>query len=208
MPRKYAPYSAELADRLCVLIADGLSMRDMAALPGMPARWTLNRWMQRRSDFAARVRDARAGRAFAIRRIGPRDAPRRGPMPLYSEAIADRICERITQGWTTCQIAAEPGMPPVARLYKWLNCHPEFARMFAWACEARTDALADEVVEIADACEAEWRLVIGAADYQPGQAPTARDLLDRARLMIDARMKRFGPLTPKRYRVGRPGFER
>ncbi len=202
MRRKYIRYSPEVADRLCALTAEGHTLAGVAALPDMLGLASLFRWMRERPELAARCRKARARRAVVLKQRGPRGGGRRREaMPLYSRAIAEAICDRIGEGRTTRQIAAEPGMPPMGTLYLWLRREPEFAQMFGWACEMRGEALADEIMQIADHWHDEWRLTVAASP--PGAAPTEREALARARLRIGVRIGRHAQLSPRRYRLER-----
>jgi hypothetical protein len=49
--RAYLPYTPEIADELCALIADGKSIRQITELPGMPSRRAVQYWMSRHPDF-------------------------------------------------------------------------------------------------------------------------------------------------------------
>lgn len=44
-------YSAELADEVCALIAEGKSLRQITEMPGMPSRRFVQKWMTRYPDF-------------------------------------------------------------------------------------------------------------------------------------------------------------
>ncbi len=56
-------FSAAVASKICALVADGKTWRDVAKKPGMPALRTLARWMSENEEFwqqHARAREARA----------------------------------------------------------------------------------------------------------------------------------------------------
>lgn len=50
-PRTYLAYSAEIADELCALLAEGKSIRQITELPGMPSRRAGQYWMSRYPGF-------------------------------------------------------------------------------------------------------------------------------------------------------------
>ena len=50
--RKRIPYSTELAEHICELLMDGLSLRDICALPDIPSRYTIFRWLDEHPGFA------------------------------------------------------------------------------------------------------------------------------------------------------------
>ena len=56
-------YSKSLADTICEMISDGVSLRDICKGDGMPNRATVFRWLGKDSDFRdqyARARDEQA----------------------------------------------------------------------------------------------------------------------------------------------------
>lgn len=56
-------YSLDTAAVVCAYVAEGLTIKDIAALPDMPGKTTLFKWLAEHDDFAnlyARARDERA----------------------------------------------------------------------------------------------------------------------------------------------------
>lgn len=52
-------YTREIGDRICMLLADGVPVRHIAKMPGMPTRGTIKNWVTRDHDgFAARYQRA------------------------------------------------------------------------------------------------------------------------------------------------------
>ena len=56
-------YSEELAARICELIADGMSLREVCDMAGMPHRCTVLGWARRHPEFAAAYGEAIKQRA-------------------------------------------------------------------------------------------------------------------------------------------------
>jgi hypothetical protein len=56
-------FTDELADEICELLMDGMSMRKICQSKDMPNRRTIERWMERDSDFAAKCARARVWQA-------------------------------------------------------------------------------------------------------------------------------------------------
>ena len=52
-------YSPDLADRLCELIASGMSLRKACEIDGIPSTTTVMKWLREREDFAAQYARAR-----------------------------------------------------------------------------------------------------------------------------------------------------
>lgn len=60
MPAEPVRYSAELADRILDLLAEGKTLTAVCKLDGMPRAFTVNRWVKdNKEGFADRYRDAR-----------------------------------------------------------------------------------------------------------------------------------------------------
>ena len=54
-------YSPELADEICGLLCQGMSLVQICRLDNMPDRSIVLRWMQDKADFAAKMTRAREG---------------------------------------------------------------------------------------------------------------------------------------------------
>lgn len=108
------------------------------------------------------------------------------PRPTrYTEALGERICERLANGESATAICRDTTMPVWSTLKRWERDHPEFGRRYETArrqgCEYRTD----EIAEIADN---------GTNDYvqrlrKDGTPYTAfdRESFERSRLRMQAR---------------------
>ena len=62
-PGRPSTFTPELAGRICELLEDGMSLRQIGALPDMPDRGTVVRWMQSDEKFADMVDRARVEQA-------------------------------------------------------------------------------------------------------------------------------------------------
>lgn len=102
----------------------------------------------------------------------------RGRPSIYSQELADRICERLVAGESIRAICSDDGMPTWPAISKWLNEKPEFAIQYARAREDQAEALADRIIEIAD-----------------DESIDAH----HKRIMVDARKWVAAKLKPKRY---------
>jgi len=98
----------------------------------------------------------------------------------FKQEIADHICSEIASGRSLRAICREDkGMPAQSTIYLWLARMDAFSEQYARAMELRTNALADDILEIADGENEE--------DVQ------------RARLRVDARKWLMSKLAPKKY---------
>lgn len=68
------------------------------------------------------------------------------PIRFYSTELADQICELYMNGATFTQIAAEPRMPAIRTLYKWMKENPEMKEKVAQAREIRAIMLEDRAL--------------------------------------------------------------
>lgn len=100
--------------------------------------------------------------------------------------IIERICEMLAAGQSMAQICRRKDMPAESTVYKWLAEGGAFSERYARAREQQADLYADEIIEIADACEPEAAAVA------------------KAKARIDARKWLAARLAPKKYgdRVG------
>lgn len=101
-----------------------------------------------------------------------------GRPSIYSQELADRICERLASGESLRSICRDDGMPSWPTISKWLNEKPDFVTQYARAREDQAEAHADRIIEIAD-----------------------DDSIDpnHKRIMVDARKWVASKLKPKRY---------
>lgn len=95
----------------------------------------------------------------------------------FTQEIADTICTRIADGESLRAICRDDAMPCTSTVCKWLAERDDFSERYARAREAQADALADEIVDIADRA----------------------DDPNKARVQIDARKWMAGKLRPKKY---------
>ena len=110
------------------------------------------------------------------RKAGPKQT-RLGAPSIYTDALAETICERIAHGESLRAVCEDSDMPSTTTVTKWLGQKPDFAAQYAHARERQADFYADEMVEIAD---------------------TTTDA-HKARLQIDARKWKASKLAPKKY---------
>lgn len=119
-----------------------------------------------------------ASKIIADKKSGKRRRRYRGRPTDYTQAVADRICEQIAQGYSLRGIVSfDPHVPGRATIHRWLRERPEFRDQYAQAQERRADAYFDMALEVA--C------------YEPD--------IQRARLIVDTLKWSAGRLSPKRY---------
>ena len=100
---------------------------------------------------------------------------------LYSDELAERICEQLADGQSLRAICAADGMPDRTTVMRWQASNPDFATKCARAREAQADHLFEGMAEIEDG------VLSGAVDAQA------------ARVVLSSQQWRASKLRPKVY---------
>nr|WP_316214145.1 terminase small subunit protein [Bradyrhizobium sp. SZCCHNR2032] len=98
----------------------------------------------------------------------------------------------MSEGESLRSICRDDSMPDKSTVFRWLAAHAEFRDQYARAREARTDAMAEEILEISDD---------GSNDtYEvDGREVTNQDVIARSRLRVDTRKWLMARMAPKKY---------
>lgn len=116
----------------------------------------------------------------------------------YNEDTADKICEGLTSGRSLRSICADDEMPACSTVMRWLARNDEFRKQYAYAREVQADALADEILDIADDGSNDWMEKHDSEGASVGwqfNGEAAR----RSQIRIDARKWLAGKMRPKKY---------
>jgi len=114
----------------------------------------------------------------------------------YTQDLADEICEGITLGNSIRTVTKPEHMPAISTFYKWLRLHDEFAKQYARACEERTEAMSEDILDIADDGGNDW-MEVHKGDYEGWQLNG--EALQRSRLRVDTRKWLMSKMKPKKY---------
>jgi hypothetical protein len=68
----------------------------------------------------------------------------------YSQELADVICAQLSDGKSLRSICRQESMPSTTTIFNWLRTNEPFLEQYARAKEESADALADDMLEIAD----------------------------------------------------------
>ena len=101
-----------------------------------------------------------------------------GRPSTYTEEMADRICDKLTEGVSLRKLCMQDDFPAASTVYVWLDRFPEFAERYARAREAATEDMLEEMLEIADDPKIDTQ---------------------EKRVRIDTRKWAMGKLKPKKY---------
>lgn len=100
----------------------------------------------------------------------------------YSKEIGDRICFEITNGKSLRTVLKEDDMPVGSTFFYWLREHEDLQKQYARACEERTEAMLEDMQEIAE-----------SVDLKNGLS------VQKARLQIDTMKWIMSKQKPKKY---------
>tara|TARA_R110002051_G_scaffold323069_1_gene415556 strand:+ start:22 stop:468 length:447 start_codon:yes stop_codon:yes gene_type:complete len=77
------------------------------------------------------------------------DKKSKGGRPsIYTDDIADLICECIAEGKSMVSIGKKPGMPKPRTVYRWIRENPEFRHNYENAKEDQADMFVEEMRDI------------------------------------------------------------
>lgn len=114
----------------------------------------------------------------------------------YTVEIGDAICERIADGESLRAICLGDDMPSKSAVFRWLGTDLAFRDQYARAKEAQAEAMADDIVDIADDGSNDW--MERNAQDNPGWVANG-EAIQRSRLRVDARKWVASKLLPKKY---------
>lgn len=138
---------------------------------------------------------ARGGkRPGAGRKAKPKVKPSHRPL-VYTQEMADRICERLAGGRSLRSICRDEDVIGLNSVFKWIRENEEFAKQYAHAREVQADVLFDEIHDIADTPV----LGIKTVSKPGGIETTEGDMIEHRRLQIDSRKWLLGKMAPKKY---------
>ena len=117
----------------------------------------------------------------------------------YTKEIGEKVCQLLTEGFSTRQIERMEGLPSESAIYRWLlreDCG-EFREQYARARRAQAERMAVDILDIADN---------GTNDFyeretKAGNTITTPDTeaIQRSRLRVDTRKWLLSKLLPKKY---------
>jgi hypothetical protein len=70
-----------------------------------------------------------------------------GRPSIFTQQIADHICERISLGETLRSICTDPALPDRVTIYRWMDKYPDFCNQYAKARLLQADTYFDQIVE-------------------------------------------------------------
>jgi hypothetical protein len=119
-----------------------------------------------------------------------------GRKSTFTQDIADTICQRLAEGESLRKICSGDDMPAMSSVFKWLGENLAFSEQYARARETQADALADEILDIADDGRNDW--MESTDPNNPGYKEN-NEAIRRSQMRIDSRKWLAGKMRPKKY---------
>lgn len=121
-----------------------------------------------------------------------------GRPSTFSQDLADRICGEIVQGHSLRTICKSEEMPCVATIFNWFRSQPKFLEQYEKSKEEQADALAEEMLDIADDGTNDWMERVDDEGAIVGYRINGEHV-QRSRLRLDTRKWIASKLKPKKY---------
>lgn len=116
----------------------------------------------------------------------------------FTQEYADLICERIANGASMRAACKDADMPGLASVFQWLRLYPEFAEQYARATKERSEAMAEEIMDISDDGTNDWM----EDQYMKGKTPGWKvngEAVQRSKLRVETRKWLMSKMIPKKY---------
>lgn len=116
----------------------------------------------------------------------------------YTSELATQICAEIALGYSLRTISKAETMPSVVTMFAWLKKYPEFLKQYELSKEEQADALAEEMLDIADDGTNDWMDKLNKDGEVIGEQLNTEHV-QRSRLRVDTRKWIASKLKPKKY---------
>lgn len=126
-------------------------------------------------------------------------AGKRAPMVAFSQTLFDDICKRIALGASLRSICAEDGMPDRVTFNRWRKQSDELQAQYDQACIDREEYYFEQIIDIADECRTGTKTVTKETATGKFTETTEIDMVDRAKVQIDARKWVLARMNRKKY---------
>jgi len=124
-------------------------------------------------------------------------AKKKGRPSKYTKELADAICERLAMGESMRTVSKDETMPAMSTMFKWLRENDNFSEQYARAKQESADAMAEEILDIADDGTNDWETIEFENGYK--KEVINHEVLARSRLRVDTRKWLMSKMKPKKY---------
>lgn len=116
----------------------------------------------------------------------------------YTEALADKVCEKLGEGKSMRTVCRGAGMPDPATVYRWLGANEDFQKRYQWAKEQSADALTEEMLDIIDDSRNDFMEKFNKEGVSLGMVLDTENIR-RSIARVETRKWLAEKLKPKRY---------
>lgn len=113
-----------------------------------------------------------------------------GRPSIYSKELADRICNELAQGISLRTVCKADDMPNMSTIFAWIREKDGFSNQYARAKQESADAMAEDILDIADATN---QVIKSGAEKKSSAYAQAQ------RLRVDTRKWLMAKMKPKKY---------
>ena len=117
----------------------------------------------------------------------------KGRPTIYTPELAAKICEEIGLGKSMRTVLKGDDMPAMSAVFRWLSEHQEFKEQYARACEERTEAMAEDILDISDESSRDF------IETEDGRQVPNNEAIQRSKLRVDTRKWLMAKMKPKKY---------
>jgi len=121
----------------------------------------------------------------------------RGRPDIFTQELADEVCRRIAEGKSLRSVCRDEDMPGMTTVFKWLREKEDFTKQYARATEERTEAMAEDILDISDDGTNDWMTITSAGGFEK-EVPN-NEVLQRSKLRVDTRKWIMSKMKPKKY---------
>lgn len=108
----------------------------------------------------------------------------------FTQEIADKICQQISQGSSLRKVCLEEDMPSGVTIFSWFRKHPDFLRQYERATDERTETQQEILIEMGD-------LAIEHAENADPKSSNA--IVSAYKLKADNLKWSMSKMKPKKY---------
>lgn len=122
----------------------------------------------------------------------------RGRPSLFTQEIADEVCDRLASGQSLREICRDEHIPEATTVRRWAIENREgFSSQYARARESQADHYADEIIEIAEDGTNDWV----KRRRKDGTIETVldREHVQRSILRVDSRKWLMARMAPRKW---------
>lgn len=90
-------------------------------------------------------------------------------------------------------------MPAPAMIFRWLREHKDFSEQYARACRERSEAMAEDILDISDDGVNDWMAIQYGKDPNNVAWKVNNEAVQRSKLRVETRKWLMSKMIPKKY---------